>query len=322
MKRGRADVACMGEVLWDVFQEGGPDRFRREIGGALANVAVDLARVGVHARLVGGIGKDAFGDALAARLAGEGVDVSGLVRLPQRTGVAFVLRDDAGEPSFLFYRHATADMALEPRHVEPFMSYARWVLVGTSTLVRPKLAAATHAFLAQARRTGAGILVDLNVRPHLWASREAMIRAAARLVRGAHVVKGSAPDLAAVGGLPFLRAHAPFATWIRTDGAAPAKAWAGGQLVATEPAAQVRVIDATGAGDAFVAGLLASLVAAGAAPGSALLGDRTFLAKALQVGHKLGKMAVSDVGATTGLRDLREVRDELARLRTLRGRAS
>ena len=66
----RVDVACFGEILWDIF-EAEPRAeepiawgFRRELGGAPANVATGLARLGVKASVIGGVGRDRFGDAL------------------------------------------------------------------------------------------------------------------------------------------------------------------------------------------------------------------------------------------------------------------
>jgi fructokinase len=318
----KVDVAAFGEILWDVFEDGPrsggepiAQRFRRELGGAPANFAVDLARLGVRSAVVGGIGTDAFGEALALTLAREGVVTDGLIRLPNRTGLAFVRRDARGEPSFLFYRHETADMAVRARHVPPFR--AQWALVGTSTMLDRGLASATRAFLRQARRGGASIVVDLNVRAHLWKDRSLMRERIAELLAHAALVKASAPDLAAVGGLGFLRRHAPSATWILTNGERPARA-VGAHGDVTVPSTPVRCVDATGAGDAFIAGVLAALLAHGARPGAASFRDPAVFAAALEVGHKLGAKAVSRPGAVAGVVGLGPLRSQLARLRSHR----
>ncbi len=318
-----ADVVAFGEILWDVFEDGPrPDgdpiarRFRRELGGAPANFAVDLARLGVRAAVVGGIGADAFGEALARALAREGVVTDGLIRLPNRTGLAFVRRDARGEPSFLFYRHETADMSVRAAQLTPFR--ARWALVGTSTMLHPGLASATRAFLRHARRGGAAIVVDLNVRAHLWKDRTVMRARIAELLEHAALVKASKPDLEAVGGERFLRRHAPSAVWILTDGERPARARGsfGEVSVAGRP---VRCVDATGAGDAFIAGVLAALLAQSAAPENARFADPRVFAAALGVGHKLGAKAVSRPGAVAGVVGLAGIRGSL---RTLRAKSS
>src|SRR5579863_588364 len=141
----RLDVACFGEILWDIFETESRGRapiartFRRELGGAPANVATGLARLGVKAAVVGGVGRDRFGDALLEHLAADGVDTRFVVRLPNRTGLTFVTRDARGEPDFLFYRHQSADVSIARHHINPAMGRARWVLVGTSTLMTPSL---------------------------------------------------------------------------------------------------------------------------------------------------------------------------------------
>lgn len=306
------DVVCMGEVLWDIFQRGTSDDFRRAIGGAVANVSVGLARLGVSVGLVGGVGRDVLGVALRARLAREGVGTDGLLALPERTGLAFITRDARGEPTFLFYRHASADMAMSASHITAKMARARWVLVGTSTLARPDLAAATLRFVDEARRQGAGVVVDLNVRPHLWSDRRAMRTAALHLASRAHVVKGSEPDWAALGGEPSFARAVPRALRITTTGAGPARATFGRATV-ERPALVARCVDATGGGDAFIAGVLAALVRAGRHPDGGPW-DPDFLAAALDIGHSLGKKAVSKVGAVTGLVGLERARAALDRL--------
>lgn len=303
------EVACFGEVLWDIFQDG--DDFHRVIGGAIANVAVDLARAGIRASLVGGIGRDPFGEDLKARVAEEGVDTRGLVPLPERTGLTFITRDANGEPTFLFYRQCSADMAIAPKHIQPWMVRATWVLVGSSTLPRPELAAATWKFMRLAKNSGAGILVDLNVRPHLWSSKAELIRTSAKLCKLADVVKGSVPDIRALGGPRFLDEHARHALCVITDGQKPARAWKG-KVSVKRPALETKCVDATGGGDAFVAGLLASLVRAKKKPRSTY--EVEFLAEALDIGHTLGQKAVSKVGAVTGLVDMGRVKKRLAAL--------
>lgn len=306
------DVVCMGEVLWDIFQRGTSDEFRRAIGGAVANVAVGLARLGMSVGLVGGVGRDVFGTALRERLASEGVGTGGLLALPERTGLAFITRDARGEPTFLFYRHASADMAMSASHITARMARARWVLVGTSTLARPDLAAATLRFVSEARRQRAGVVVDLNVRPHLWSDRRSMRAAALLLASRAHVVKGSEPDWAALGGESRFAKAVPHALRITTTGAGPARA-THGRTTVERRALRATCVDATGGGDAFIAGILASLVRAGRRPDGGPW-DPEFLAAALDIGHSLGKKAVSRVGAVTGLVGLGRARAALARL--------
>jgi fructokinase len=318
------DVVCFGEILWDVFEAQARGRepiartFRRELGGAPANVATGLARLGVRAAIVGGVGRDRFGDALRAHLEADGVDSRFVIPLPSRTGLAFVVRDGRGEPSFIFYRHESADLAIRARHITPAMGRARWALVGTSTLMTRDLAGATARFLEVAEKAGAAIVVDLNVRAHLWSGRAAMLRAIVPLVGRAALVKASDADLDALAGrtngLRWLERFAPGATWLVTRGAGRASAIGShGQVHA--PAARTRCVDATGAGDAFIAGALATLVAARAMPGSAAWSEAKVWTAALRVGHMMGKKAVSAPGAVRGLTRLGRPRSVIEAVR-------
>jgi fructokinase len=320
------DVVTFGEILWDLFEipsradrAGALSRdFRRELGGAPANVATGLARLGAKAAVVGGVGRDRFGEALVRHLANDGVDVRFVVKLPNRTGLTFVVRDRRGEPEFLFYRHASADLSIRAAHIVPAMGRARWALVGSSTLMTRELGRATARFLAVAERAGASIFVDLNVRAHLWPSRRAMDRAIGALVRRAALVKASDADLRAVtgeasprGGLRWLERHAPRASWLITRGSGVASAiGAHGEVDAS--ALPARCVDATGAGDAFIAGALAALLAARAQPGSSSWLDPAVWRSVLRAGHMMGKKAVSRPGAVAGLADLGRVRAVVA----------
>jgi fructokinase len=319
------DVVCFGEILWDAFEARPRGAqpiarvFRLELGGAPANVATGLARLGVRAAVVGGVGRDRFGEALVMHLRSDHVDVRHVVRLPNRTGLAFVTRDAHGEPEFIFYRHESADMAIRAQHVTRAMGRARWALVGTSTLMTPALARATARFLDSAKLAGARLFVDLNVRAHLWPDRRAMQRAIARLAGQADLVKASDADLRAVSGgkagVGWLERHASRASWLVTRGPEAASAMGEhGQVHA--PALRARCVDATGAGDAFIAGSLATLVAARAVPGSSAWRDIDVWRAALHAGHIMGKKAISRPGAVAGLHRLGRVRALIDRVRS------
>ncbi len=294
------DVVAFGEVLWDIFQSGA-DRFEREIGGAPANLCVHVARLGGRAALVGAVGDDPFGAALTARLGGEGVDVSMVARRRERTGIAFVLRTKSGQPRFLFYRQATADMAMVPGNLRPRLPRARFALVGSSTLVRPTLARTTFAFLAKARAAGARVVVDLNVRAHLWPNVTRVRQAIASLLAHADLVKASADDLAALcvgaeaGALSWVRKRAPAATIFVTRGSGRSTAL--GPFGRVDVAAKKsRCIDATGAGDAFLAGCLRLLAGTGRPEAHA---EAEPVRAALALGNAMGARVVRSRGAVS-----------------------
>jgi fructokinase len=311
------DVACFGELLWDFFEadakvekEPIARTFRRELGGASANVASILARLGVKVAAIGGVGDDKLGDALKDELVASGVDVAHVARIKNvRTGITFVARDAAGEPTFVPYRAGTADLALTESHVSAAMAKVRFAVVGSTSML-PSLRGATTKFLGALDKAKGALIVDLNVRQHLWDDVDAMKAATAELASRAVVVKGSEKDLAALAGkrgMTWLEDNAKGATWVFTRGENGA-ACVGPHGQVTFPTKRVRCIDATGAGDAFMAGLVAVLVRSGAKPGSADWKDPKLWSRALEVGHQLGAKAISAVGALGGIGTLADLR--------------
>ncbi len=312
-----SDVACYGELLWDFFEadvksdkEPIGRQFRREIGGASANVATVLARLGVDVCAVGGVGDDKLGEALKSTLGGDGVDVAHVAKMKGlRTGITFVTRDGSGEPSFTPYRQGTADLAFGESQVAAGAAKVKWAVVSTTSMM-PAASAATAKFLAGLEKAKGALVVDLNVRAHLWADADAMRAGCAELASKAAVVKCSEKDLAALAGkrgMSWLEENAKGATWILTRGENGAAA-VGPHGQVTAPTKRVRCIDATGGGDAFVAGVVAVLVRSGAKPGSAEWKDPKIWTRALEVGHQLGAKAVSAVGAVSGLVQLDDLR--------------
>ena len=316
-----SDVACFGELLWDFFEadaktdkESIARTFRREMGGASANVSTILSRLGVKVAAIGGIGDDKLGDTLKAQLEADGVDVSSVARIKNaRTGITFVTRDAAGEPTFVPYRQGTADLAFEESHVSAGMAKVRFAVV-SSTSMLPSLRAATTKFLNALDKAKGALIVDLNVRTHLWDDVDSMRAATAELASRGAVVKGSEKDLGALAGkrgMTWLEDHAKGATWVLTRGENGA-ACVGPHGQVTFPTKRVRCIDATGAGDAFLAGLVAVIVRSGAKPGSAEWKDPKLWSRALEVGHQLGAKAISAVGAVAGIGPLDDLRARIA----------
>jgi len=167
----------------------------------------------------------------------------------------------------------------------------------------PSLRAATEAFLDAATKAKAVIVVDLNVRAHLWADPEEMQKGVKDLVLRGALIKASERDLnqlAGKRGLTWLDENAKHATWILTRGENGA-ACVGPHGQVNAPTKRVRCLDRSGAGDAFVGGVLAVLAKAKAKPDTADWKDGKLWTRAMEIGHVLGAKSVSKIGATTGL---------------------
>jgi sugar/nucleoside kinase (ribokinase family) len=271
------DVLCLGEALFDLLAPpgvsfAGARSLRLRPGGAAVNVALALAGGGLSVALAAVVGQDALGRALQVKVAATGVDTSRIVLGPDRTGLVFVERTEAGR-RIVGYRQAGE---AAPRL--PAASWSARVLVITGLAPGEAHAASLAGAAEQGRRQGAVIVVDLNARPLLWAGRDAS--ACDGVIGAADLVKGSAGDLAVMGLSPeALRARMRRdAILVVTDGAAAARAIGSFGEIARVPE-PLAVLDTTGAGDAFTARLAADLLGAGER------GDASFWEGALRRGH-------------------------------------
>ena len=202
------DVVAMGELLIDfvsvatgVSLKDSPG-FTKAPGGAPANVAVGVRRLGRTSGFIGKVGNDDFGVFLWETLAREGVDTRGVKYEDRaRTMLAFVSLRDDGEREFMFYRHLSADMLLEPSEVDvDLLTEARVFHHGSISLITEPSRSATLAAARAARAAGALISYDPNIRLPLWPAPDearAVILAAAS---SADIIKVSEEELAFLTG--------------------------------------------------------------------------------------------------------------------------
>jgi fructokinase len=285
-------VLCFGEALVDRLLPPGetmPAADARgwddRLGGAPANGACALARLGTPAAFLGRLGTDAIGEAFAALFTARGVDSRALQWDPERPSrLVLVRRDAAGERSFGGFKGdrgaGFADQAVDAGALRqaaiPLLSGARWLLCGTLPLASPRAAEALGALLAQAVSAGRPLLaVDVNWRPTFWGlpagsapppavqarirpllERAALLKCASEEARWFFASTDPAAISAALPGRPAVCV---------TDGAGPLGWYLGGCSGRLEPFA-VEAVDTTGAGDAFMAGLLDGLCRAEASP--------------------------------------------------------
>jgi len=309
------DVMCFGEVIVDFFPEAqgitiaDAERFVRHAGGAPANMATGVARLGRRAGLMTLVGDDDFGRFLRARLSEEGVDISAVGIHPSaRTGITFVAVSATGERSFTFYRHPSADQLVDEEHVDPaHIERARVFHWGSSTLSREPCRAATWKALAAARAAGCVISCDPNLRPHLWHDPDEARALIGRGLAMTDVVKLSDDELETVvgtrdpaAGARALRALGPSLV-IVTRGASGCIFDGASAGTGELPGERVAVVDTTGAGDGFVAGLLAALAPAferGVRPAD--LGAAE-VAAACAFANRVAARVVTRFGATAAL---------------------
>ena len=242
--------------------------FLKAPGGAPANVAVGLARLGVSAGFMGQVGDDAFGHFLVQTLRENNVDVAALrFSHEARTMLAFVSLRVDGERDFMFYRHPSADMLYSVADVDSdYIRSARAFHFGTISLISEPARSATLQAVTIAREAGLLISFDPNLRLNLWPDAEAA-RAAMRSGWSlAHAIKVSEEELVFLGQTDDLTEaarqlwHADLRVLIITQGQAGCR-YVTASFDGEVAGFSVTVTDTTGAGDGFVAGLLKGLLA-------------------------------------------------------------
>ncbi|QLK25204.1 carbohydrate kinase [Natrinema zhouii] len=274
-----SDVLVAGETLIDwVPERAGPLEdvagFERRPGGAPANVAVALARLGDPPLFWTRVGADPFGRFLERVLEEHGLSDRFVERDPDaKTTLAFVTHDETGDRSFTFYRDGTADTRLKPGRIDDeTLADCEWVHAGGVTLSSGPSRAATLDLLERAAAAGCTVSFDPNLRPELWPNTGAFVGVVGDALAHVDVCLATAAELEALGFAgesPTEHARAaieggPVHTVFVTKGDEGAIAvaddgapWAANTV--DHPGFEVETVDTMGAGDAFVAGAITAL---------------------------------------------------------------
>lgn len=309
------DVVCLGELLIDFVPTISgvslieAPAFKKAPGGAPANVAAGLAKLGLSAAFLGKVGDDAFGQFLKQTLDDVGVDTQGVVFSHQaRTALAFVSLQTDGERDFMFYRHPSADMLYGPEEVDyDLIKSARMFHFGSISLISEPSRGATLAALKVARDKGVSISYDPNLRLALWPDPEAARAGMMGVWEQADLIKVSEDELVFLTGVDDVD-KAVEALWhdglrlmIVTFGSHGCRYYHP-QFKGSVLGFEVESIDATGAGDGFVAGLLSGLLQTPAA-----WNDEKHLIRVCHFANAVGALTTTRRGAIPALPTQKEV---------------
>lgn len=308
-------IVTLGEVVSDIYRDESESDvelpFTARPGGAPANVAVAAAKLGSKAAFIGSVGEDLFGDFILRALEAEDVDTSSVRRCesPTRTSLAFVEVTADGDRSFTFYRtDPAADELLSAEDVSrETLSGASFVNFGSIPLIKEPSRSAIHRAADLAEELDVPLAFDVNFRKHLWKSSEAAREAVNPLLDRSRVIKMGDDELSPMLGTEdpeeaaemLLDRGATLALIsLGPDGAVYATREFSGHLPAFEVG---EILDATGAGDAFLAAALTHL--------SESAWDEENVREATRRGTVAGAIACTAYGAMSAL----PTRDELDR---------
>ncbi|KAK9061953.1 hypothetical protein SSX86_019137 [Deinandra increscens subsp. villosa] len=304
-------VVCFGEMLIDFVPTinglalAEAPAFKKAPGGAPANVAVGIARLGGSSAFIGKVGEDEFGYMLADILKENNVNNEGMRFDPgARTALAFVTLKKDGEREFMFYRNPSADMLLLESELDlDLIRKAKIFHYGSISLITEPCKSAHIAATKAAKDAGVLLSYDPNLRLPLWPSAESAREGILSIWDTADIIKISEEEIAFLtnGEDPYddnvVRKlyHPNLKLLLVTEGPDGCRYYTK-EFSGRVKGFKVDVVDTTGAGDAFVAGVLSKLAA-----DVSLLKDEKRLREALSFANACGAITVTERGAIPAL---------------------
>lgn len=261
------DVAALGELLIDFTPAGispsGNVLFERNPGGAPANVLAAVTKLGGNAAFIGKVGDDQFGHFLKKVLQDNRIVTEGL-RFSEEvnTTLAFVHLDSNGDRSFSFYRKPGADTMLrEDELALNVIDRAKIFHFGSLSLTDQPSRNATIKAAEYAKKKGKIISYDPNWRPPLWKDNTAAKEGMELGLKYADILKISEVELEFLTGVKNLEKGSEM---LFNDGIKLLLVTLGPKGcfyrckkgTGHQNTYDTKVIDTTGAGDAFLGGLL------------------------------------------------------------------
>ena len=281
----KTKVVCIGEALIDRIENKSNQEFKDFLGGAPANVACALRKLEIDSIFIGRIGNDRFGKKFIKKFKELEVNINFLQIdniLPTR--IVKVKRDNFGDRYFSGFdtslKTVFADETLDRNEIiknnkslEKLFLKTKYLVCGTIILSSSISSESVHCLLEMAKKFDVQIIIDLNWREVFWKnttfSSASIEKDRVDLIKNflnyAHILK-----LAKEEATLFFENDNPFEIYktmsnrpdvIITDGANPISWFVNGILGTTKVINSFKIIDTTGAGDAFLAGLISQLLA-------------------------------------------------------------
>ncbi|WP_159738617.1 aminoimidazole riboside kinase [Vibrio atypicus] len=279
-------------------------------GGAPANVAVGIARLSGQCLFFGRVGNDPLGRFISEVLRVEGVDTSQL-RLDdnQRTSTVIVDLDHEGERTFTFMVKPSADQFMTEDDI-PTFNKGEWLHCCSIALANEPSRSATLKALKSIKSVGGYVSFDPNLREEVWQEPEQIRTVVMQAIRLADVIKFSEEELLFLTECDTLESGLLALEPLRLP-LILVTLGANGSMMIVEgqhehiPSQKVQAIDTTGAGDAFVSGLLAYLSQ------YEEWFQREIIRHAVRWGNGCGALATTQKGAMTALPDKKSLLEYL-----------
>ena len=257
-------VISLGEALVDFTQlDKKNECFRKNPGGAPANVAVALSRLGVNVSFIGKVGDDVLGNFMQEKLAEEGVNIENMLLTNEaRTALTFVTLDENGDRSFDFYINPSADRFLKSKEIDENLFRENKILhFGSISLIDEPACSATKYAVKKAKKEGLLISYDPNLRTGLWSSLEKAREKITSMLGQTDILKVAEDELEFISGkrnikngVKYIKSEYKIPLIFVTNGDEGAYYYK--EKLGFVPSIDVDAVDTTGAGDGFVSGVL------------------------------------------------------------------
>tara|TARA_R110002167_G_scaffold90791_1_gene244332 strand:+ start:191 stop:1156 length:966 start_codon:yes stop_codon:yes gene_type:complete len=308
-------VICIGEMLIDFVctdtNKGLVNgvNYVKKSGGAPANVAACIGKLGGEPVLVGSVGNDPFGAFLIEEVKRYAVNTDHVASLSTSTTLAFVSLGDNGEREFAFNRGADEQLNLDDATIGTLLSDSILHLGSATALLGGELGDSYLRIAQQAKKNGNIICFDPNFRIDLWRGREAEFRDICNTYFAlADIVKVSDEELVLLSHQDDMAKGCQYfhdlgvkvvLVTLGPDGCLISQN--GQQYIV--PAYEINAVDTTGAGDSFIGAILFQM--AKSAPGENFYQDdfKGFI----EFAGKVSGLVCAKIGAMTALPTLPEV---------------
>ena len=263
------DVVAIGELLIDFTENGvseqGNPMFEANPGGAPCNVLSMLGRFGHKVSFIGKVGDDMFGNQLEGAIREVGIDTNGLVKDKEvHTTLAFVHTLSDGDRDFSFYRNPGADMMLSTGEInEELVKNCKIFHYGTLSMTHEGCREATYHAIQMARKEGALLSFDPNLREPLWNSLDEARIQVDYGMKQCDILKISDNEIQWFTGkedydegIRFLQDNYNIPLIVLSMGRDGSRAYINGLKVEVPAVIRENTIETTGAGDTFCACIL------------------------------------------------------------------
>jgi fructokinase len=254
------------------------------------------------------VGDDPLADRLIEALQKEGIRTDLVLRKPEaKTSITLVEVDDNGDRRFYPFWEKSADLAIDVDDIdEERVAHAALFHHGTVSLRSPACRRATQKAVRAARRGGAIVSLDVNLRYGMFATREQLQARARSAIKTADVLKITDDEAQDLYGASTLDG---WADRLHKEGVSLVMLTRGpeGALLSSRsgrvrvPSEQVKAVDATGAGDSFMGTALAELMRRKVARGDLAALDDEALAEIGRRACRSGALTVTALGATAAM---------------------